>query len=150
SSPTVFVPAITTHTADDLDSAGGGGSHPAGSTFGTPVTDSTILTSAAMDSAGSLHETRVSPFVDFAASSSPSNVSTDHIPIDVIFRCKSISGDGVVLVDKLPDDEIVDPRVKVETISDYASSPPRNRHKHLGVRSDDCLWDKPVEDFFQF
>ncbi|GJS54632.1 hypothetical protein Tco_0627994 [Tanacetum coccineum] len=189
SSPTVFVPAITTHIADDPDSAGGGGSHPAGSAFGTPVTDSTVLTSAAMDSAGSLHETRVSSFVDSAACSSPSNVSTDHIPIDVlfvstsggindffldsdedaqigmsrvaadpdsddevlaeiIFRGKSISGDGVVLVDKLPDDEIVDPRVKVETVSDYASSPPRNRRKHLGVRSDDCLWDKPVEDFF--
>ncbi|GKE33151.1 hypothetical protein Tco_1452473, partial [Tanacetum coccineum] len=185
----LFVPAVTTHTTDDPDSAGGGGSHPAGSAFGTPVTDSTVPTPAAMDSAGSHHEIGVSPFADSAASSSPSNVSTDHIPLDVlfestsggindffldsdedeqigisrvaadpdsddevlaeiIFRGKSISGDGVVLVDKLPDDEIVDPRVKVETVSDYASSPPRNRRKHLGVRSDDCLWDKPVEDFF--
>ncbi|GKA35714.1 hypothetical protein Tco_0722205 [Tanacetum coccineum] len=74
--------------------------------------------------------------------------SDDEVLAEIIFRGKSISGDGVVLVDKLPDDEIVDPRVKVETVSDYASSPPRNRRKHLGVRSDDCLWDKPVEDFF--
>ncbi|GKB77615.1 hypothetical protein Tco_0944510 [Tanacetum coccineum] len=122
-------------------------------------------------------------------SSSPSPVSTDHIPIDVLFeptsggineffldsdedeqigmsrvaadpdsddevlaeilfRGQYISGAGVVVVDKLPDDEIVDPRVKVETVSDYASSPPRSRRKHRGVRSDDSLWDKPVEDFF--
>ncbi|GKD69001.1 putative ribonuclease H-like domain-containing protein, partial [Tanacetum coccineum] len=100
----------------------------------------------AMDSAGSRREIGVSPFADSAASSSPSNVSTDHIPINVlfestsggileffldsdeeerigmsrlaadpdsddevlaeiIFRGKSILGDGVVLVDKLPDDE---------------------------------------------
>ncbi|GJW42710.1 ribonuclease H-like domain-containing protein [Tanacetum coccineum] len=189
SSQPASVPAATTHTADDPDSAGGGSSNPAGSAFGAPVTDPTVSTSAAMDSAGSHREIGVSPFADSAASSSPSNVSTDHIPIDVlfastsggihdfflesdeeeqiglsrvaadpdsddevlaeiIFRGKSISGDGVVLVDRLPDDEIVDPRVKVEIVSDYASSPPRNRRKHLGVRSDDCLWDKPVEDFF--
>ncbi|GKC45319.1 zf-CCHC domain-containing protein, partial [Tanacetum coccineum] len=74
--------------------------------------------------------------------------SDDEVLAEILFRGKSISGDGVVLVDRLPDDEIVDPRVKVETVSDYASSPPRNRRKHLGVRSDDCLWDKPVEDFF--
>ncbi|GJR94473.1 hypothetical protein Tco_0266647 [Tanacetum coccineum] len=96
---------------------------------------------------------------DSAASSSPSNVSTDHIPIDVlfastsggindffldsdeeeqigrsrvaadpdsddevlaeiIFRGKSISGDGVVLVDKLPDDEIVASRLSSESESD--------------------------------
>ncbi|GJU84468.1 retrovirus-related pol polyprotein from transposon TNT 1-94 [Tanacetum coccineum] len=199
SSHPASVPAAPSPTVDDPDfagggssnSAGGGGSHPAGSAFGTPVTDPTVSTSAAMDSAGSHREIGVSPFADSAASSSPSNVSTDHIPIDVlfastsggihdfflesdeeeqiglsrvaadpdsddevlaeiIFRGESISGDGVVLVDQLPDDEIVDPRVKVETVSDYASSPPRNRRKHLGVRSDDCLWDKPVEDFFQF
>ncbi|GKB51478.1 hypothetical protein Tco_0902231, partial [Tanacetum coccineum] len=189
SSPTVFVPAVTTHTADDPDSAGGGGSNPAGSAFGTPVTDSTVPTPAAMDSAGSHHEIGISPFADSADSSSPSNVSTDHIPIDglfvstsggindffldsdedaqigmsrvaadpdsddevlaeILFRGKYISGAGVVVVDKLPDDEIVDPRVKDETVSDYASSPPRSRRKHRGVRSDDFLWDKPVEDFF--
>ncbi|GJT06268.1 putative ribonuclease H-like domain-containing protein [Tanacetum coccineum] len=61
---------------------------------------------------------------------------------------KSISGDGVMVVDKLPDDEIVDPRVKVETVYESTSSPPRSRRKHLGVRSDDFLWDKPIEDFF--
>ncbi|GKB52927.1 hypothetical protein Tco_0903680, partial [Tanacetum coccineum] len=72
----------------------------------------------------------------------------DEVLAEIIFRGKSISGDGVVLVDKLPDDEIVDPRVKVETVSEFASSPPRSRRKHLGVRSDDFLWDKPVEDFF--
>ncbi|GKB04693.1 hypothetical protein Tco_0832888, partial [Tanacetum coccineum] len=168
------VPAATSHTADDPDSAGGGTSNPAGSAFGAPVSDSTVPTPAAMDSADS---------------SSPPNVSTDHIPLDVLFestsggindffltsdadeqigmsrvavdpdsddevlaeilfRGKYISGAGVVVVDKLPDDEIVDPRVKVETIPESAASPPRSRRKHLGVRSDDFLWDKPVEDFF--
>ncbi|GJT04037.1 RNA-directed DNA polymerase, eukaryota [Tanacetum coccineum] len=37
-----------------------------------------------------------------------------------------VSGAGVVVVDKLPDDEIVDPRVKVEPIYESASSPPRS------------------------
>ncbi|GJX81681.1 putative ribonuclease H-like domain-containing protein [Tanacetum coccineum] len=204
SSQPASVPAITTHTADDPDSAGGGSSNPAGSatpmagsaasntaggTFDATGIDSTVTTTAAMDSAGSRREIGVSPFADSAASSSPSNVSIDHIPIDVlfestsggileffrdsdedeqigmsrvvadpdsddevfaeiIFRGKSISGDGVVFVDQLPDDEIVDPRVKVETITESAASPPRSRRKHLGVRSDDFLWDKPVEDFF--
>ncbi|GJR16456.1 hypothetical protein Tco_0799108 [Tanacetum coccineum] len=118
-----------------------GGSSILGSCLGAPVTDSTVTTPAAMDSAGSHREIGVSPFADSAASSSPSNVSTDHIPIDVLFestsggindfflesdeeeqigmsrvaatpdsddevlaeilfRGKSISGDGVVLVDK--------------------------------------------------
>ncbi|GKC19253.1 hypothetical protein Tco_1021403 [Tanacetum coccineum] len=196
------VPAATTQPADDHDSAGGSSFHPAGSApplsgsaaptsaggvFGVP--DSTVPTSAAMDSAGSHRESGVSPFADSADSSSPSPVSTDHIPIDVLFeptsggineffldsdedeqigmsrvaadpdsddevlaeilfRGQYISGAGVVVVDKLPDDEIVDPRVKVETVSDYASSPPRSRRKRRGVRSDDFLWDKPVEDFF--
>ncbi|GJR09522.1 hypothetical protein Tco_0792174 [Tanacetum coccineum] len=189
SSQPASVPAATTHTADDPDSAGGGSSNPAGSAFGAPVTDSTVTTPAAMDSAGSRREIGVSPFADSAASSSPSNVSTDHIPIDVLFestsggindfflesdeeeqigmsrvaatpdsddevlaeilfRGKSISGDGVVLVDKLSDDEIVDPRVKVETVTESAASPPRSRRKHLGVRGDDVLWDKPVADYF--
>ncbi|GJY63959.1 hypothetical protein Tco_0465419 [Tanacetum coccineum] len=35
-----------------------------------------------------------------------------------------------------------------ETMSESASSPPRSRRKHRGVRSDDSLWAKPVEDFF--
>ncbi|GJW67189.1 hypothetical protein Tco_0121613 [Tanacetum coccineum] len=159
----------------------------AGGVFGVP--DSTVSISAAMDSAGSHRASGVSPFADSDDSSSPSPVSTDHIPIDVLFeptsggineffldsdedeqigmsrvaadpdsddevlaeilfRGQYISGAGVVVVDKLPDDEIVDPRVKVETVSDYASSPPRSRRKRRGVRSDDFLWDKPVEDFF--
>ncbi|GJW92662.1 hypothetical protein Tco_0170215 [Tanacetum coccineum] len=74
--------------------------------------------------------------------------SDDEVLAEIIFRGKSISGDGVMFVDKLPDDEIIDPRVKVETVSKFASSHPRSRRKHLGVRSDDFLWDKPVEDFF--
>ncbi|GJU67460.1 hypothetical protein Tco_1253719 [Tanacetum coccineum] len=87
----------------------------------------------------------VSPFADSAAGPSPflssiaggpspSNVSTDHIPI--------------ALLTSLPYIILVDPRVKVETVSESAFSPPRSRSKHLGVRSDDYLWDKPVEDFF--
>ncbi|GJT14072.1 putative ribonuclease H-like domain-containing protein [Tanacetum coccineum] len=215
SSQPASVPAATTLPADDPDSAGGGSSNPAGSAtpmtgsaafntaggaFGAPATDSTVTTTAAMDSAGSRRKLGVSPFADSAADPSPflssiaggpspSYVSTAQIPIvvlfestsgginefflesdkeeqigmsrvvadpdsddevlaKIIFRGKSISGDGVVLVDKLPDDEIVDPRVKVETVSEFASSPPRSRRKHLGVRSDDFLWDKPVEDFF--
>ncbi|GJX02574.1 hypothetical protein Tco_0186487 [Tanacetum coccineum] len=35
----------------------------------------------------------------------------------------------------------------VEPISESASSPPRSRSKHRGVRSDTSLWDRPVEDF---
>ncbi|GKA06174.1 hypothetical protein Tco_0685398, partial [Tanacetum coccineum] len=189
------VPAATTHTADDPDSAGGGSSNPAasatpmagsaasnpaGGTFDAPGIDSTVPTTAALDSAGSRREIGVSPFADSADSSSPSNVlfestsggiheffldsdedeqiglsrvaadpdSDDDVLAEIIFRGKSISGDGVVFVDKLPDDEIVDPRVKVETVTESAASPPRSRRKHLGVRSDDFLWDKPVEDFF--
>ncbi|GJR55463.1 hypothetical protein Tco_1405984 [Tanacetum coccineum] len=74
--------------------------------------------------------------------------SDDEVLAEILFRGQSISGHGVVIVDKLPDDEIVDPRVKDEPVSDYATSPPRSRRKHHGVRSDDSLWDKPVEDFF--
>ncbi|GKF58963.1 hypothetical protein Tco_0175749, partial [Tanacetum coccineum] len=54
------VPASITHIADDLDSAGGGTSNPAGNAFGAPVSDSTVPTPAAMDSAGSHHESGVS------------------------------------------------------------------------------------------
>ncbi|GJU64651.1 putative ribonuclease H-like domain-containing protein [Tanacetum coccineum] len=168
SSQPASVPAATTLPADDPDSVGGGSSNPA-------VMNSTVTTTAAMDSAGSRRKIGVSPFADSAAgpslSSHPSKVdlhrfqlmreeqigihavvadpdSDDEVFAEIIFRGKSISGDGVVFVDKLPDDEIVDPRVKVETVSESAFSPPRSRSKHLGVRSDDYLWDKPVEDFF--
>ncbi|GJU00356.1 putative ribonuclease H-like domain-containing protein [Tanacetum coccineum] len=167
------VPAATTHTADDPDSAGGGRSDPAGSatlmagsatsnsaggTFDATGIDSTVPTTAAMDSAGSRREVGISPFADSADSSSPLNVllestsggildffldsdedeqigvsrvaadpdSDDDVLAEIIFRGKSISGDGVVFVDKLPDDEIVYPRVKVETVSDYVSSLPRS------------------------
>ncbi|GJY48660.1 hypothetical protein Tco_0438616, partial [Tanacetum coccineum] len=188
--------------AGRLVSAGGSSFHPAGSTpmsgsavpdtAGDPLdttgTASTVPTSAAMDSAASHHELGISPFADSDNSSSPSPVSTDHIPIDVLFeptpgginaffldsdedeqiglsrvaaepdsddevlaeilfRGHYVSGAGVVVVDKLPDDEIVDPRVKVEPISESASSPPRSRSKHRGVRSDTSLWDRPVDDF---
>ncbi|GJS70785.1 hypothetical protein Tco_0703626 [Tanacetum coccineum] len=197
------VSAATTQPADDPDSAGGSSFHPAGSTpmsgsavpdtAGAPLdttgTASTVPTSAAMDSAASRHELGISPFADSDNSSSPSPVSTDHIPIDVLFdstsgglhefflasdedapigmsriaadpasedevlaeilfRGQYVSGAGVAcVVDKLPDDEIVDPRVKVEPISESASSPPRSRSKHRGVRSDTSLWDRPVDDF---
>ncbi|GKA88570.1 hypothetical protein Tco_0810334 [Tanacetum coccineum] len=125
------VPAATTHTADDPDSA------------------------AAMDSAGSHHESGVSPFADSADSSSPPNVSTDHIPLDVLFESTS-GGINDFFLTSDADEQIgmsrvaVDPDSddEVETVSDYASSPPRSRRKHRGVRSDDFLWDKPVEDFF--
>ncbi|GKF04965.1 hypothetical protein Tco_0035633, partial [Tanacetum coccineum] len=161
--------------------AGSAASNTAGGAFGATVTDSTVTITAAMDSAGSSRKIGVSPYADSAAgtspflsSPSPSNVSTDQIPIavlfestsgginefflesdeeeqigmsrvvadpdsddeviaEIIFRGKSISGDGVVVVDKLPDDEIVDPQVKVETVSESASSPPRSRRKHLGI-----------------
>ncbi|GKG17060.1 hypothetical protein Tco_0362017, partial [Tanacetum coccineum] len=104
------VHAATTLPADDPDSAGGGSSNPAGSVtsmagsatsntasgaFGATVTDSTITTTAAIDSAGSRHKIGVSPLADSAAGPSPffssiaggpspSNVSTDQIPIAVL------------------------------------------------------------------
>ncbi|GJT51934.1 hypothetical protein Tco_0038549 [Tanacetum coccineum] len=73
--------------------------------------------------------------------------SEDEVLAEILFRGQYVSGAGVVVVDKLPDDEIVDPRVKVEPISESASSPPRSRSKHRGVRSDTSLWDRPVDDF---
>ncbi|GJY83414.1 hypothetical protein Tco_0496790 [Tanacetum coccineum] len=156
----------TTHTVDDPDSTGGGSSNlaasatlltgsaasnPAGGTFDAPVTDPLSPLTAAMDFVVSRREIGVS--TDEEEKIGMSRVvadpdSDDEVFAEIIFRGKSISGDGVVFVDKLPDDEIVDPRVKVETITESAASPPRSRRKHLGVRSDEFLWDKPVEDFF--
>ncbi|GKB08652.1 hypothetical protein Tco_0836964 [Tanacetum coccineum] len=152
-SPPSDVPAASTHHVDDPDSAGGGSFNPAGSatpmtgyvvpdtaggTLGTTVTAYTVPTSAAMDSAGSHHELGISPFADSA-----------DILAEILFRGQYISGAGVVIVDKLLDDEIVDPRVKVETISESASSPPRSRRKHIvGCGSDVTLYGikkKPVE-----
>ncbi|GJS80384.1 hypothetical protein Tco_0730265 [Tanacetum coccineum] len=198
--PAITEPPSKRQRVEPTPMAGSAASNTAGGTFGATVTDSTVSTTAAMDSAGSRRQIGVSPFAysaadlspflsSIAGGSSPSNVSTDQIPIaflvestsgginefflesdeeeqigmsrvvadpdsddeviaEIIFRGKSISGDGVVFVDKLPDDDILDPRVKVETVSESASSPPRSRRKHLGVRSDDFPWDKPVEDFF--
>ncbi|GKG04879.1 hypothetical protein Tco_0315266, partial [Tanacetum coccineum] len=115
------VPAATTQPANDPDSAGGGSSHPAGSAtplsgsaapnttggaFGAIITDSTVTTTAAMDSAGSYRNIGVSPFADSAASSSPSNVSTDHIPIDVLFESTS-GGMSRVAADPDSDDEVL-------------------------------------------
>ncbi|GKB13815.1 hypothetical protein Tco_0847738 [Tanacetum coccineum] len=180
-SPLIFHPAGSTPMSGSAvpDTAGG--------TLGTTGTASTVPTSAAMDSPASHRELGISPFADSDESSSPSPVSTDHIPIDVLveptpggihtffldsdedeqiglsrvatepdsddevlaeilFRGQYVSGAGVVVVDKLPDDEIVDPRVKVEPISESTSSPPRSRSKHR-VRSDTSLWDRPVDDF---
>ncbi|GKF21487.1 hypothetical protein Tco_0070125, partial [Tanacetum coccineum] len=100
------VPAATTLPADDPDSAGGGSSNPAGSAtlmagsaasntaggaFGATVTDSTITTTTAMDSAGSRRKIEVSPLADSAVGPSPSNISTDQISIAVLFE--STSGD---------------------------------------------------------
>ncbi|GJW36153.1 hypothetical protein Tco_0059073 [Tanacetum coccineum] len=76
---------------------------------------------------------RSSPFADSADSSSPSNV---------LFESTS----GGILDFFIDSDE--EERIDVETITESAASPPRSRRKHLGVRSDDFLWDKPVEDFF--
>ncbi|GKE58985.1 hypothetical protein Tco_1498170, partial [Tanacetum coccineum] len=115
SSQPASVPAATTLPADDPDSAGGGSynlagsvtpmtgsaaSNTAGGAFGAKVTDSTVTTTAAMDSAGSRRTIGVSPFADsvadpspflssIAGGPSPSNVSTDHVPIDVLFESTS-------------------------------------------------------------
>ncbi|GKA63984.1 hypothetical protein Tco_0763590, partial [Tanacetum coccineum] len=137
----------------------------AGDVFGVP--DSIVTTSAVMDSAGSCRHIGVSPFADSAAggineffldSDEDEQIgmyrvaadpdSDNKVLAEIIFRGKSVSGHGVVIVDELPDDEIVDLRVKVETVSDYVSSHPRFCRKHIGLRGADVLWDKPVEDFF--
>ncbi|GJW18549.1 hypothetical protein Tco_0025985 [Tanacetum coccineum] len=55
-------------------------SNPAGGTFAATGIDSTVPTTAALDSAASRREIGVSPFVDSADSSSPSNVAA--IPDD--------------------------------------------------------------------
>nr|GFC67382.1 hypothetical protein [Tanacetum cinerariifolium] len=165
-------------------------------------TDSTVITTAAMDSAVTRHKVGVSPFADSAADASPflssiaggptpSNVFdvsaaptvfaprffvADQIPVGVLFESTSmnlqeffldsdeemppgvsrvaaepdsddevsICGDRVVFVDTLPDDEIADPRVKVETVFESTSSPPLTRRKHLGERGEAFLCDRPV------
>ncbi|GJZ86415.1 hypothetical protein Tco_0658025, partial [Tanacetum coccineum] len=172
------VPDATTLPADDPDSAGGCTSNPAGSATlmtGSAASDSAadpspfLLSIAGGPSPSNVSTHQIPIAVLFESTSGGINEfflesdeeeqigmsrvvadpdSDDKVLAEIIFRGKSISGDGVVFVDKLPDDEIVDPRVLVETVFESASSPTRSRRKHLGVRSDDFLWDKPVEDFF--
>ncbi|GJY11226.1 hypothetical protein Tco_0379411 [Tanacetum coccineum] len=170
SSQPSHVPAATTQPADDHDSAGGSSFHPAGSA--PPFSGSAAPTSADSDYSSSPSPVTTDPIpIDvlfeptsgginefFLASDEDEQIgmsrvaadpdSDDEVLAEILFRGQSISGNGVVLVDKLPDDEIVDPRVKDEPVSDYATFPTRSRRKHHGVRSDDSLWDKPVEDFF--
>ncbi|GKG23910.1 hypothetical protein Tco_0391946 [Tanacetum coccineum] len=82
--------------------AGSAASNTTGGAFGATVTDATVTTIASMDSAGSHHKIGVLPFADSAAGPlpflssiisgpTPSNVSTDQIPIAVLFE--STSGD---------------------------------------------------------
>ncbi|GKF22118.1 putative ribonuclease H-like domain-containing protein, partial [Tanacetum coccineum] len=82
--------------------AGSAASNTAGGAFGATVTDSIVTTIAAMDSAGSRRKIEVSLFANSAAGPSPflssiaggpspSSVSTDQIPIAVLFE--STSGD---------------------------------------------------------
>nr|GFB68289.1 hypothetical protein [Tanacetum cinerariifolium] len=135
-------------------------------------TDSTIITTAAMDSVVTRRKVGVSPFADSAADVSPflssivggptpdeemppgvSRIAAepdfdDEVVAEILFRGQSICGDRVVFVDTLLDDEIADPRVKVETVSESTSSPPLTRRKHLGERGEAFLCDRPVEDFF--
>ncbi|GJY15243.1 hypothetical protein Tco_0385665 [Tanacetum coccineum] len=82
---------------DDPDSAGGGSSNPAGSA--TPMAGS-----AASNTAGGA----------FGATVTGRTITITAVGFCWVHAGKSISGDGVVFVDKLPDDKIVDPRVKVE------------------------------------
>ncbi|GJY73762.1 hypothetical protein Tco_0478193 [Tanacetum coccineum] len=118
--------------ADDPDSAGGGSFNPAGTatpmtgsavpdtaggTLGTTGTASTVPTSAAMDSAASHHELGISPFADSDDSSSPSPVSTDHIPIDVLFE-PTPGGINAFFLDSDEDEQIGLSRVATEPDSD--------------------------------
>ncbi|GJW48750.1 hypothetical protein Tco_0080396 [Tanacetum coccineum] len=88
-----------------------------GGTFGATGIDSTVPTIAALDSAGSRREIGVSPFADSADSSSPDE--EERIGMSRVVADPDSD-------DELPDDEIVDPRVKVETIHESAASPPRS------------------------
>ncbi|GKG50026.1 hypothetical protein Tco_0518800, partial [Tanacetum coccineum] len=70
-----------------------------------------------MDSAGSHPEIGVSPFADSADSSSPSNVSTDHIPIDGLFVSTS-GGINDFFLDSDEDAQIAMSRVAADPDSD--------------------------------
>ncbi|GJS63957.1 putative ribonuclease H-like domain-containing protein [Tanacetum coccineum] len=87
----------------------------AGGVFGVP--DSTVSTSAAMDSAGSHRESGVSPFTDSADSSSPSPVSTDHISVDVLFA-STLEGITEFFLDSDEDEQIGMSRVAADPDSD--------------------------------
>nr|GEY58306.1 hypothetical protein [Tanacetum cinerariifolium] len=101
-------------------------------------TDSTVITTAAMDSAVT-HRTEF--FLDSDEEMPPgvSRVAAepdfdDEVVAEILFRGKSISDDRVVFVDTHSDDKIADLRVKLETVSESTSSPPLTRRKHLGER----------------
>ncbi|GJV60948.1 hypothetical protein Tco_1467048 [Tanacetum coccineum] len=147
SSQSASVPAATAHTADDPDSAGGGSSHPAGSvtpmagsaasntaggTFDATGIDSTVPTTAAMDSAGSRREVGVSPFADSADSSSPSNVlfeSTSGGILDFFLDSDEEEKIGMSRAACCPCHQNIRACwnfFQVETVSDYASYPPRS------------------------
>ncbi|GKE99924.1 hypothetical protein Tco_0023275, partial [Tanacetum coccineum] len=74
----------------------------------------------AMDSAASHHALGISPFADSDDSSSPSPVSTDHVPIDVLVEPTPRGIPAFFLdsdEDEQIDDEIVDPRDQLTTSS---------------------------------
>nr|GFC62620.1 hypothetical protein [Tanacetum cinerariifolium] len=115
-------------------------------------TDSTVITTAAMDFAVIRSQEfflnideEMPPGVSCVAAEPDSD---DEVVAEIIFRGKSICCDKVVFVDTLPDDEITDPRVKLETVSESTSFPPLTRRKHLGERGEAFLCDRPIEDFF--
>ncbi|GJU64252.1 putative ribonuclease H-like domain-containing protein [Tanacetum coccineum] len=108
------VPAATTHTADDPDSAGGGSSNPAGGAFGAPgYSLSFFLKVRRKNILG------VSPFL-----------------VMVFVQCGQATYD-----------ELLMPRVKVETVSESATSPSCGLRYHRGVISDTSNGNKPVETF---
>ncbi|GJU59188.1 hypothetical protein Tco_1236954 [Tanacetum coccineum] len=145
------VPAATTQPADDPDSAGGSSFHPAGSTpmsgfavpeyycgtLGTTGLAATVPISAAMDS--SCFTSSVLAVL--------LNRPDDEVLAEILFRVSMFLVLCSGLWNKLPDDEIVDPRVKVEPISESTSSPPRSRSKHLG-RSDTSLKSTATKLFY--
>ncbi|GKC16672.1 hypothetical protein Tco_1013454 [Tanacetum coccineum] len=93
--------AATTQPADDHDSAGGSSFHPAGSA--TPMSGSAVP-----DTAGGPLDT-----TDSDDSSSPSPVSTDHIPIDVLFE-PTPGGINAFFLDSDEDEQIGLSRVAAE------------------------------------
>ncbi|GJU80368.1 hypothetical protein Tco_1282733, partial [Tanacetum coccineum] len=68
---------------------GSAGSYPFCWLLFVYAANTSIHAAGLLDIAGSHHESGVSPFADSADSSSPSNVTTDPIPIDVLFASTS-------------------------------------------------------------